>query len=108
MLEAALFFVDFLQEQDGYLVTNPSVSPENTYILPSGESGACCVGATMDFEILNDLFGACIKATKVLQDEELSFAIPGVDDVQALPGQLEQILKKLPPIRIDSTGRIME
>lgn len=108
MLEAALFFVDFLQEQDGYLVTNPSVSPENTYILPSGESGACCVGATMDFEILNDLFGACIKASKVLEGESMDFTIPGVTDVKELPGQLEEILKKLPPIRIDSTGRIME
>ena len=34
MAEAALFFVDFLVEKDGYLVTSPSISPENTYILP--------------------------------------------------------------------------
>lgn len=108
MLEAALFFVDFLQEQDGYLVTNPSCSPENTYILPSGESGACCVGATMDFEILNDLFNACIKASKELKDDMPAFTIPEVEDVSALPGILAEIQKKLPPIRVDSTGRIME
>ncbi len=108
MLEAALFFVDFLQEQDGYLVTNPSCSPENTYILPSGESGACCVGATMDFEILYDLFGACQKAGKVLENEKLSISIPDVEDVDALLSTLQQITEKLPPIRIDSKGRIME
>lgn len=40
MAEAALFFVDYLEEKDGYLVTNPSVSPENTYILPNGQKDA--------------------------------------------------------------------
>lgn len=108
MLEAALFFIDFLQEQDGYLVTNPSVSPENTYILPSGESGACCVGATMDFEIINDLFTACLKAAKVFGDHQPHFTIPGVDDISKLLTQLEETLRKLPPIKIDSKGRIME
>ena len=43
MAEAALFFVDFLEEKDGYLVTNPSLSPENVYILPNGEQGCCCM-----------------------------------------------------------------
>lgn len=36
MCEAALFFLDFLVEDGPYLVTCPSVSPENTYILPGG------------------------------------------------------------------------
>ena len=48
MREAAEFFLDFLIEYDGYLVTCPSVSPENTYILHNGEQGANGIGVTMD------------------------------------------------------------
>lgn len=45
MYEAALFFVDFLVKVDGKLVVSPSISAENTYILPSGEKGSLCAGA---------------------------------------------------------------
>ncbi|MGN1070781.1 MAG: glycosyl hydrolase family 95 catalytic domain-containing protein, partial [Candidatus Fimadaptatus sp.] len=42
---AADFFCDTLEpDKDGYLVENPTVSPENTYILPSGEKGRLCEG----------------------------------------------------------------
>lgn len=34
--------------------------------------------------------------------------IPSVTNVSLLQGQIEEALKKIPPIRIDSTGRIME
>ncbi|TVY26877.1 Alpha-L-fucosidase [Lachnellula hyalina] len=34
------FFCDFLVEKDGYMVTNPSLSPENVYRLPNGEEGS--------------------------------------------------------------------
>ena len=70
MCEAALFFHDFLVEKDGYLVTCPSVSPENTYILPSGEMGANGYGVTMDNQILRDLFTQCEKAYQVLVKEQ--------------------------------------
>ncbi len=54
--EAALFFVDFLIETaDGYLITSPSVSPENTYILPNGERGKLCQGPSMDSQIIHQL-----------------------------------------------------
>lgn len=64
MCEAALFFIDFLVEKDGYLVTCPSLSPENTYCLPNGEMGAVSYGATMDNQILRDLFSQCLAAGK--------------------------------------------
>ena len=55
--QAVLFFTDFLeQDADGYYVTNPSVSPENTYILPDGVRGHLCIGPTMDRQILRELF----------------------------------------------------
>lgn len=69
MAEAALFFVDYLEEKDGYLVTNPSVSPENTYILPNGEKVCCCIDATMDNQILRDLFRGCLGAWKELGEQ---------------------------------------
>lgn len=71
--EAAEFFIDFLTETaDGRVVTNPSVSPENTYIIPGGESGTLCIGPSMDSQILHELFSACIQGADALNvDEEL-------------------------------------
>lgn len=66
MAEAALYFVDALQPWGEYFVTNPSSSPENTYILPSGEKGCVCLGPTMDNQILRDLFTNCLKAYEIL------------------------------------------
>lgn len=108
MAEAALFFLDYMEEKNGYLVTNPSSSPENTYIMPNGESGCVCIGSAMDMEILRDLFTECCKAAKILKEKINTCVIPSVTNVSLLQGQIEEALKKIPPIRIDSTGRIME
>ena len=96
MREAAEFFLDFLIEYDGYLVTCPSVSPENTYILPNGEKGANGIGVTMDNQILRDLFSQCIKAAKILD----------VDD--ELNTKIKEALSKIKPDRIGKHGQIME
>ncbi len=93
---AAEFFVDFLIEVDGKLVTCPSVSPENTYIMPSGESGCLCYGASMDTQILRDLFSAVISASELL-GEDGDFAC-----------KLKEIRGKLPPASIGKHGQIME
>jgi alpha-L-fucosidase 2 len=96
MREAALFFLDFLIEDKGYLKTCPSVSPENTYILPNGVQGAVTIGATMDNQILRDLFGQCLKAAELL----------GVQD--DLNHQIKEALGKLVPTQIGARGNIME
>ncbi len=115
MCEAALFFLDFLVEKDGYLVTCPSVSPENTYILPSGEKGANGVGVTMDNQILRDLFNQCMEAYKVLVDntalnasvlEKLKEA--EIDNIEKFIAQVNETCKRLIPTRIGSDGRILE
>lgn len=130
MAEAALFFVDYLTPEGDYMTTNPSVSPENAYRLPNGETGACCIGATMDHQILRDLFTDCLLAWHELCDREVScgteseknesgqeavqqlqqrFAeIPDMPEPAEFMAQLEMLLQKLPPTRIDSKGRIME
>ncbi len=110
MAEAALFFVDFLTVQDGYLVTNPSVSPENSYRLPNGEEGACCIGATMDNQILRDLFTGCQKAWKELGEQapENCF-IEGVEDIDELMRQINDCESRLAPTRISpEKGTILE
>jgi alpha-L-fucosidase 2 len=96
MREAALFFLDFLVEDKGYLKTCPSVSPENTYILPSGIHGAITIGATMDNQIMRDLFNQCLKAAEIL----------GVED--ELNIQIKAAMDRLVPTQIGKKGNIME
>lgn len=97
MKEAALFYVDFLIEnKDGYLVTSPSVSPENTYILPNGEQGVLCEGPAMDHQIIYDLFTSCIKASEILE-YDMEFR-----------KKLESLRAKLPKIKIGKHGQIQE
>lgn len=95
--ESAQFFVDFLTEtEDGLLVANPSVSPENTYMLPSGESGTLCIGASMDSQILYELFTACAEAAKVL----------GIEPSEQQ--HWEQMRARLPEPAIGKYGQIQE
>ena len=109
MAESALFFVDFLIERDGYLVTSPSVSPENTYRLPNGQTGSCCEGPTMDNQILRHLFGGCLEAWKELgQTAYEGCEIPGVEDIAGLMQEIADCRDRLHPTKISSSGRIME
>lgn len=96
MKEAAEFLIDFLVEDGRYLVTCPTISPENEYILPNGEKGILCKGASMDNQIISELFHACIEAEKLLGY---------TDDFQK---ELEHILERIMPIRIGKHGQIME
>lgn len=115
MCEAALFFLDFLVEKDGYLVTCPSVSPENTFILPSGEKGANGIGVTMDNQILRDLFTQCMEAFLVLRqtdalNEEVLERLreAEIEDAQGFIAQVNVACERLIPTRIGSDGRILE
>ncbi|WP_246317364.1 glycoside hydrolase family 95 protein [Paenibacillus agri] len=95
--EAAEFFEDFLTElPDGRAVTNPSVSPENTYLLPDGTQGILCIGASMDSQILYELFSACIQAADVL----------GTD--QDFRERLVELRGKLPQPEIGKHGGLLE
>jgi len=94
MRGAAQFFLDTLQEDptNHWLVTNPSVSPENGH--PGGSGVAA--GPTMDLEILRDLFANTIKAAEIL----------GVDaDFQK---KLAATRDRLAPLQIGSQGQLQE
>ena len=94
--EAVVFFEDFLVQHGDYLVTCPSVSPENTYILPDGTKGCVCAGAAMDSQILHDLFTIYCNAANVLDVDH--------DYVDVV----EKMKQKLPPIKVGKHGQIME
>lgn len=68
MRDAAIFVMDYLVEDGDYLVTCPTLSPENTYKLPNGEQGVICKGAAMDNQIIRELLSACIRAEEILQN----------------------------------------
>ncbi|WP_311198734.1 glycoside hydrolase family 95 protein [Paenibacillus hexagrammi] len=97
MKEAAEFLQDYLIEgPDGQLITCPSVSPENTYRLPNGESGVLCAGASMDFQIIRALFDACIESTQILAIDE------------PFSEELKMTLTRLPQPAIGKHGQIQE
>ncbi|KAI1813062.1 Six-hairpin glycosidase-like protein [Poronia punctata] len=95
--EAALFYIDFMTEYNGWKVTNPSISPENSYRLPNGETAAITLGPTMDNSIAWTLFGIVLDAQRIL----------GIDD-DDLAEEVSQTRAKLPPLRTNSNGGIME
>ena len=73
MKGAAAFCVDWLVEKDGWLVTAPSVSPENTFMDDSGKTGSVSIATTMDISIIWDLFTNIIEASKELNTETASY-----------------------------------
>ncbi len=94
---ASQFILDFLVENDkGELVTAPSYSPENAYINPrTGQSIKNTVAATMDVQLINEIFQACLDAEKLLGKTELTNSI-------------NEALVKLPEIKIGADGTIQE
>ncbi|NJP26050.1 glycoside hydrolase family 95 protein [Microbispora sp. SCL1-1] len=94
MKGAAQFFLDTLVQEPslGYLVTNPSNSPELAH--HSGVS--VCAGPTMDNQILRDLFNGCAKAGEVL----------GTD--ASFRAQVLAARDRLPPMKVGSRGNIQE
>jgi alpha-L-fucosidase 2 len=95
---SARFVLDFLVESpEGYLVTTPSYSPENSFIVPgTGEEMRLTYAPTMDIQIIQELFRNTIRAAEDL----------GVDG--PFRDSLRVTLGRLPPVRIGADGTIME
>lgn len=95
--EACEFFLDFLVEDDqGRLVTCPSLSPENIYKTTDGYTTAICAGPTMDSSILRTLFHTTMQSAKTL----------GLDD--EFIQELNNTKDRLPELKIGQNGTIME
>ena len=101
MKEAAEFALGILVEAPagtpfaGRLVTNPSTSPENQYLL-NGQRHYLTYGPTMDIELIRELFENCRRAAEILgADTQFSAA-------------LDRAEKRLPPLQIGKRGQLQE
>ncbi len=101
MKGAAEFVLGFLVEAPpgtpfaGRLVTNPSTSPENTYIL-NGKPEHLTYAPTMDIELIRELFENCRRAAATL----------GTD--AEFRSELDRAQKRLPPLQIGKRGQLQE
>jgi alpha-L-fucosidase 2 len=91
---ASEFFLDSMIEHPtrGFLVTSPSISPENAH----HPGVSITAGPTMDAQIIRDLFDATISSARVLKMD---------DDFVA---RLSAARAKLPPNQIGSGGQLQE
>jgi len=101
MKEAAEFVLGFLVEAPtgtpfaGRLVTNPSISPENQYILNS-KPEHLTYAATMDIELIRELFESCRHAAEIL----------GTDS--EFRSELDRTEGRLLPLQIGKRGQLQE
>ncbi len=107
MKGAAEFMLDFLIVAPegtlaaGKLVSSPSHSPENHFIMEDGTKIEFTYAAAMDMEIIYDLFTGVMEA-------QLAIDPTGHFDA-AFRTEIEMALAKLAPIQISKkTGRLME
>ncbi|OZJ02480.1 hypothetical protein BZG36_05142 [Bifiguratus adelaidae] len=97
---SAEFFLECMtvDPRNGYLVTGPSVSPENSFF-PAGSERAeqhLSLAPTIDIILVRDLFKFLIHAASDL----------GVD--KELARRVENALAKLPPFKIGKKGQLQE
>jgi len=97
MKGAAQFLLQWLVEDpaSGYLVTNPSTSPENTVKI-KGKEYQLSMASTMDMSIIRELFTAVIKSSDILKTD--------VD----LKNKLIKAREKLYPFHIGQYGQLQE
>ena len=107
MKGAAEFMLDFLIEAPegtpsaGHLVTNPSHSPENRFVKADGSKSSFTYAATMDLQIIHDLFTGLLEANQAIDPQ-------GNFDAE-FRSELETALAKLQPLQIGpKTGRLQE
>jgi len=92
----AEFYEDYLvRDENGWLVTVPSQSPENFFV-GGARPVSLCVGSTMDLLFVREVFSRCIEASERL----------GVDP-QMRPAW-QAILDDLAPFQIGSNGVLQE
>lgn len=93
----AEFLLDYMVEDPntGYLVTGPSISPENSFGFQGHDLGASMM-PTCDRVLAYEIFTYCIKSSEIL----------GVD--KEFADSLRRALSKFPPIRISKYGGIRE
>lgn len=96
--EAAGFLLDWLVADDaGRLITSPSTSPENSFIVPGTDRHSSVSRASaMDMTLCRELFGIVIEVCGLLGEGE-DFA-----------DRCREARSKLPPLQIGANGRLVE
>jgi len=94
MKSASQFFVDILQKEPthGWMVVSPSLSPEHRFM----KGATNCAGATMDNQLLFDLFSNTMRAAAILNKDK------------AFSDTLKTIRAQLPPMQIGQYNQLQE
>ena len=93
----AEFLLDYMTKDPntGYLVTGPSISPENSFLY-NGQNLCASMMPTCDRVLAYEIFQSCLQATQNLNtDKEFS-------------EKLKEALSQLPPIQLRKNGAIQE
>ena len=94
----AQFILDFLAKdpKSGYLMTGPSISPENWFRTVGGEEMVASMMPACDRELAYEILSNCVRASEIL-DTDREFA-----------DSLRTAIAQLPPIQLRANGAIRE
>jgi alpha-L-fucosidase 2 len=93
----ARFYLDWLVEKDGKLISYPETSPENSFLTEDGNRAATCAKAAMGQQIITEVLTNTLAAAREL----------GIED--SLTGEIEAALPKLDSGQhIGPDGRLLE
>ncbi len=94
---AAEFCLDWLiQDADGYYITSPATSPENSFVSPQGEKASTSAGGYADIAMIRQ----CLEDTK-------SAALT-LDTDSSLVDEINEKLAHLAPYKIGARGQLQE
>lgn len=91
------FFLEYLtpDPESGYLLSGPSISPENFFRCGEGEY-AVSMGATCDTVIIRELFNGYLSACEILRCDEETVS------------RVKEAVSKLPPFKTGKYGQLQE
>lgn len=94
----AQFILDFLAKdpKSGYLMTGPSISPENRFRTAGGEEMVASMMPACDRELAYEILSNCVQASEILNTDR-EFA-----------DSLRTAIAQLPPIQLRANGAIRE
>lgn len=94
----AQFILDFLAKdpKSGYLMTGPSISPENWFRTAGGEEMVASMMPACDRELAYEILSNCVQASEILNADR-EFA-----------DSLRTAIAQLPPIQLRANGAIRE
>lgn len=103
LIDGATFYECYAFEHEGYRITGPSLSPENTFVVLSnfsvaGRSEPMDIDIPMDNQLMHDVFSAIIEAANIL----------GIDDTNQDLKKAQDLLPRIKPAQIGSKGQILE